>query len=397
MQNSALLPVPATPAWIRQNKSVFLQLLQGWAITRALLVLTAWFSQYFPANSVYQRYIDAGHQFSRFRLLDIWARWDSEWYLSIVKFGYIPGETLGEGYSNLAFFPLYPYLVKLFTFFLPASLRTNALLIAVGLLISNVLFIAALCCLYELGRSFFGESSGLKAVLLTLALPGAYFFSAFYTEALFLFLIVFAFYFAEHDRWAWAAFFAMLASLTRPHGILLTVPLLLFYLRSRNWQLRRIQPNLAWLLLVPLGVLLHFGYLYQLTGDPLAFFKAQSVWGRTVGSIFDAAFFGPLTKVDNQVAWVDFLLILTAIVVSVWLLLHRKHWIYGIYSLLCALILLNSGSFYSMSRYVSVIFPLTLFLSGKIRSNTLFRGLCLFLWTLQVLLYAGWVNYYWIA
>ncbi len=397
MQSSALLSIPGTPAWIRENKAVFLQILRGWAITRALLVLVAWFSQYFPANSVYQRYIDAGHQFTRFRLLDIWARWDSDWYLSIVKFGYIPGETLGEGYSNLAFFPLYPYLIKLFTFFLPSSLRTNALLIAVGLLISNVLFIAALCCLYELGRSCFTDGSGLKAVLMTLALPGAYFFSAFYTESLFLFLIVFAFYFAEHERWAWAGIFAMFASLTRPHGILLAVPLLLFYMRSRNWQLRCIRPNLAWFLLIPLGVLLHFGHLYRITGDPLAFFKAQSVWGRTVGSIFNAAFFEPLTKADNQVAWVDFLLILTAIVLSAVLMLQRKHWIYGIYSLLCAMILLNSGSFYSMSRYVSVIFPLSLFLAEKIRSKALFWGLCLLFWTLQTMLYAGWVNYYWIA
>lgn len=390
-------PVPAAPVWIQQNKSAFLKIIEGWALTRALLVLTAWFTQYFPANQVYQRYIDAGQQFTRFRLLDIWARWDSEWYLSIVKFGYFSGDKLGDGYSNLAFFPLYPFLVKLFTFFLPESLRTNAVLIAVGLVISNLLLIAAMCCLYELCTRYFAMDIGWKAVTLCFCLPGAYFFSAFYTESTFLFLILFAFYASEREQWAWAGFSAMLASLTRPHGVLLALPLLLFYFRSRGWQIRKVRPDLLWLGLIPLGVLFHFGYLYRLTGEPLAFFKAQSVWGRTVGSLFDQDYFKPLTAIDNQVAWVDFLLISAALILSIMMIFNRKYRIYGIYCLACSLALVNSGSFYSMSRYVSVIFPLTIFLSEKIRSRMAFLGVCLLLWTLQVLLYAGWVNYYWIA
>lgn len=50
-------------------------------------------------------------------LPDIWARWDSEWILSVVTGGYhtmpISDGSLQHGLANWGFFPLYPLLVRL--------------------------------------------------------------------------------------------------------------------------------------------------------------------------------------------------------------------------------------------------------------------------------------------
>ena len=70
---------------------------------------------------------------------------------------------------------------------------------------------------------------------------------------------------------------------------------------------------------------------------------------------------------------------------------------YGVYALLTVLVLIRSGMLFSMTRYTAVIFPVVIYISLKIRNRKVLGSLCLFLIILQILLYAGWVNYYWIA
>jgi len=42
-------------------------------------------------------------------LWDIWLRWDSQWYVAIAREGYAPR---ADRMSNVAFFPLFPYLAR---------------------------------------------------------------------------------------------------------------------------------------------------------------------------------------------------------------------------------------------------------------------------------------------
>ncbi|HYN89085.1 MAG TPA: hypothetical protein VER55_11165, partial [Ardenticatenaceae bacterium] len=96
-------------AWIWTN------VVAPFAITRLALLLAGWFSQYFPASLNYppEEVARRGWQFSPHRLLDIWGRWDTAWYLSIVSDGYSIRGDVETTLSNIAFFPFYPYLVKL--------------------------------------------------------------------------------------------------------------------------------------------------------------------------------------------------------------------------------------------------------------------------------------------
>ena len=98
-------------------------LLFPFIFSRVVLLWVAWFEHYFTANPGYATYIKQGYFLSPFFPIDIWSRWDAEWYLSIVKNGYVPSANLSTTFSNMAFFPLYPDLVRLIT--LPFHIKTS--------------------------------------------------------------------------------------------------------------------------------------------------------------------------------------------------------------------------------------------------------------------------------
>jgi hypothetical protein len=123
----------------------------------------------------------------------------------------------------------------------------------------------------------------------------AFFFSALYTESLFLALTIGAVYSARVGKWPAAGMLGALATATRSTGILLLVPLLLLLLygpredhpdrrpsstpgsRRPSYTLGR---EALWLLLVPLGLVAYLGYSAAVTGDPLRPLGAQAEFGR---------------------------------------------------------------------------------------------------------------------
>ena len=116
------------------------------------------------------------------------ARWDSVWYLTIAKSGY------ADNLRRMAFFPVYPGLIHIVGFF------TRSDLVA-GVLISLVAFAVALALLHRLVLLDFGEDVAETTVMLIAFCPVAFFFSAVYTESLFLALSVGAIYAARRERW----------------------------------------------------------------------------------------------------------------------------------------------------------------------------------------------------
>jgi len=108
------------------------------------------------------------------RLISAWANFDGVHYLTIISKGYF-----GTG-SIQAFFPLYPYLVRLIS-----SVGINPLI--VGLVISTVSFWMAIVVLYKLVKLDYKEKVAMRSIVLLLFFPTAFFFTAFYTESWFFF------------------------------------------------------------------------------------------------------------------------------------------------------------------------------------------------------------------
>jgi hypothetical protein len=207
------------------------------------------------------------------------ARWDSVWYLAIAGSGY------GDG-AREAFFPLYPVVARL------VGLPLGSALVG-GVLASTALLGVALVLLHRLVALDHPREVARNAVLVTALLPMSFFFSAVYSESLFLALSVGAVYAARRDRWALAGALGGLGAMTRSAGVLLLVPLVILYvwdtgtLRQRP-RPRALRPDVLWLALVPAGLAAYCAYLGLAGYDALAPFHAQEVWFRS----FAGPFFG---------------------------------------------------------------------------------------------------------
>lgn len=217
------------------------------------------------------------------------ARWDAVWYLDIVHHGY------GALPARTAFFPLYPLLTG------AAGIVVGSDLVA-GILVSLAAFGAALVLLHRLALIEVGAAPARAAVLLLAFSPMAFFFSAVYTESLFLLVSVGAVLAARQGRWAAAGALGGLAAATRSTGVLLLVPIVLLFLYgpradrpaaapARRWRPRHPpDARLGWAALVPLGIGLYVLYLGALGLDPLTPFHVQ-------GETWHRHFTGPLAGV----------------------------------------------------------------------------------------------------
>ena len=151
---------------------------------------------------------------------------------------------MSGAYSNIAFPPLYPFVVRLLSWPIPGSEGI------VAVLVSNVAFLAALALLVRLGTPYLGRRRATIAAGLLVIYPFASVFAMAYSESLFLLLMVAAFLAAERGHRAWAGIFLALTVLCRLQGIALVLPLLILMLRQDGWRPR---PSLGWLLLGPLA------------------------------------------------------------------------------------------------------------------------------------------------
>jgi hypothetical protein len=292
--------------------------------------------------------------------VDQWIRWDSTFFLEIAAQGY--QITLDEP-SNVAFFPLYPILIRTLE-----PVFSSPLLAA--LFVSQSGFLLALLILYSIASSLFDRRTAERAVLYLSIFPTSFYFGAVYTESLFLLLSLTAFACAKSKLWAFASLAVMLAAVTRPTGILLGLPLLLEWLAHKP----RRPLEFAWLLTIPLGLLSFLAFLARAFNDPLAFWNTQSAFGRRN---FDpsqplAAIWRdlePLLRVNLQTGPVAWNVVLDLGVLAGVLILIPSIWRrlgagWALYSLLAMLIPTASGTG-SLARYALVIFPALLVLARK--------------------------------
>jgi Mannosyltransferase (PIG-V) len=235
------------------------------------------------------------------------ARWDSVWYLAIAQGGY------GHQVARTAFFPLYPLMLR------GLGVVIGSDLIA-GVLISLAAFGIALVLLYELVCLELDSERARVTVMLLAFCPMAYFFSAVYSESVYLALSVGCILAARRGRWAWAGLLGGIAATSRNSGIVLIVPVVLLFLygpradrpggdspgrrslRGRlHWLLPRyaLTPQIAWALLIPAGLGAYVGWLALKSGNGLAPFHAQQVWFRHFAGPFGGVWDGAVAAWDG--------------------------------------------------------------------------------------------------
>ena len=375
---------------------VWRSLLFPFICTRLIWLLVGLIAMSFAPNPTYTEFAQRGWFLSPHWLIDIWTRWDSKWYLSIVEQGYSAPLNLSETISNIAFFPLYPYLVKMFTWIIPNAWVSRSLNLFVGLLVSNGAFLAGGWLLYRLTEHLFDERTAHRALQLIFVFPTSFVFSAFYTESLFLFLAVAVFILLERKRWLLAGLGAGLLSLTRPQGVLICLPMLLFYLESIQWKIRAVRFNIVSLLIPVAALAGHLISLLPVTGSLVAPVLAQKAWGKLDSGYLETIWTqigAPMLDVFK----LDFFFLLLFLVSAVWLFFRFPSKAYGLFAFLMVFLPITAGSVISVSRYVLAAFPVFMFWAERLKNENWFNAVRAGLFAFQVIFFLGWANYYWIA
>jgi hypothetical protein len=344
------------------------------------------------------------------------GRWDSVWYMAIASGGY------GDG-AREAFFPLYPLLVKV------AGAPLHSTLVG-GALLSTALLGVALVLLHRLVALDYARAVARNAVLVTALFPMSFFFSAVYSESLFLCVSIGAVYAARRERWAWAGALGALAATTRSAGVLLLVPLAMIYLwdtgRPSLRARRPLRADALWLALVPLGLASYCGFLALGGHDALAPFAAQEVWFRSFAGPFGGAWDGLVAGVQGARQLLSgarepvyytaaggdpFLVARHNIELLVWLalalvavagVLRRLPAAYGAY-LVAALALplsypVGPQPLMSLPRFVAVLFPLAIWLALWMTGRVLRERLVVAAFAAGLAVYTGvFATWHWVA
>jgi hypothetical protein len=302
---------------------------------------------------------------------DIWARWDSDFFLRIAQNGYDD--------ASAAFHPLYPALIAV----LGRAFFGHYIL--AGLVVSLLCCLGSFVLLHRLAKQRLDAEGARRSVLYLAVFPMALFLQAVYSESLFLLLVLAAFALAERNHFAGAGLVAGLAILTRAAGLALLPALVLLAWRHRD----RLRALARVALAVPVAAIYPL-VLWQQVGDPWAFTDAQDRWHRHLshagpfGGIWDGLVAGwrgleqfvvghgthvpaanPMHAAAENVQALVFLAVFLALTVVAW---RRFGAPYGLFAALSLAIPLSYPSsrwpLLSLPRFGLVIFPLFLALAA---------------------------------
>ncbi len=285
----------------------------------------------------------------------VWARWDSEEYLGIADLGYLHPR-------SVAFFPLFPLLIRVL------ALGSPPLMAWSGVSITHLAFVLAGLLLWQQVKLDFNESIAWGTVVAVSLFPTSFYFSAIYTESLFLLFSVLVYVLSSRKQYLLAGLAISLATLTRSNGILLlAIPLADIWLSrpSRPWL--RI---LGTALISGIGGSIYAGYLWLTQGSPWVAAAIQRrafdmsvdwpwrvLWNASVGAIF------ALRNGRGYTLSFDLLTVLLFVVLAILGLFYLKKSL-AVYLAVCVLAFLPLHAHYprisgyaSMSRFVLYFFP----------------------------------------
>lgn len=198
------------------------------------------------------------------------STWDGGWYLAVVSDGYpspIPEIAGRATESTIGFFPLYPLLVRAFTWLLPFSA------VVVAIFLSTACGAAVVLLFHRLAQMFTDRATAERAAILFAFFPGSFVLSMPYTEGLMLLLAAMCFLGLLQRRWWLAGITAGLATACRPTGLALAAACAwqaAVAIRQRGEWRSLVAPLLA-----PAGILAFFVYLQVHTGEFTAWFRVE--------------------------------------------------------------------------------------------------------------------------
>lgn len=280
----------------------------GWVMAIKILLFSFGAKSY---SVLWDRYITSPHQW-----FEIWDQWDFGYYQKIAEFGYSGTD------GSAAFYPLFPWLVRLVAYFSKSSL-------AAGLIVSGIASIVAAILLRRLVRLDYPASVAMRSVWFFLIFPTAYFLHVGYSEGLFLALALACILAARVERWWLAGVLGAFCWMTRAPGAVL-VPALAVEATQQYWVRRNscshgaVSPcesdqagkasaqragysktgrsswnwRWLWIAIVPAGFGVYLLINWCVNGDPFAFLRTRKI-------SFEQSFALPLAGI-RQAIWAHY-------------------------------------------------------------------------------------------
>lgn len=358
----------------------------------------------FLANLTFEPAIPRGFPmpFSNAKFVEIFAAWDSGWYWDIAMRGYY---FRADGQSSIAFFPLYPMLMRLAA--APFGGSPSATWVA-GIGVAVAANLLALIQIHRFAERVFGSREiARRTVLYITVFPWSLFLGRVYSESVFLLMSVLALRRAYDGRWAQAGVWGALATLTRPNGILIVVPLAIQACCDKP-SIRQLVSRGVAFAPIPLAFAGFCAYAFVLTGDSFGWMTAQSHWGYSLGhppwlqlQRVTATFIenGPYGYFfTSDIASIEVLQAATAVAFLALtpLIFRRLGPAMGAYVLVSLLVPLSSNTLEGLGRYASVLFPAFFVIAAMAtpRMHEVIVTVSLVLRTLLVCLFVTWQPIY---
>lgn len=317
-------------------------------------------------------YIFKDQQFSWKDLLNTYLQWDANNYQRIAIGGYTYHTENGD-FTTLAFFPLYPWMIRILTLIFRNEIVS-------GIVLSSVLYAGSCCYLYKLMALDYNRSTAIRAIIYMSVFPHALFFGVMMNESTLLFMSMATFYYIRKHDWMKVGIFGALAALSRMAGILLAVPAAVEWLEhyeilgkirsgkiKEAWKL--FYSKGLWIFLMLAGIGIYLFCNYKVTGDWFKFLEYQDKYwsndvdyfGNGIGLIFDNAL--NETKFTRFAIWIpeacSVILAIAALVYGI----RRSKSMYTSFLIVYIIVNTSMGWPISVARYMTCAIPIFIAMS----------------------------------
>lgn len=300
----------------------------------------------------------------------IWNKWDAPHYLDIAKNWY---QNDGDERFFIVFYPLYPLLIKLLHLVIGDYF-------VCGIIISNVFLILSCIYLYKIVILDFDEKIALNSIKYLLIFPYSFFLGIAYPESLFICLSIVTFYQMRKNKWFSACLFAFFATLSRPFGILLLIPLgieLLLLIKRERIKLREFFAKITFLLLIPLAQFIYLFINKLITGSYFTYLKyleehwhcKLGFWADVLKVVFNYSVSAKPT--DRICLWLPQLFFIFVAIVLIFYSFKKLRIPYTSYMFAYLLLLTSHTWLLSAPRYIMGIFPIYVLLAIMSKNSKL--------------------------
>lgn len=322
--------------------------------------------------SVFAIFIVKDSEFSLSEFLNSYLQWDANNYYRIAKGGY-SYHTENGMFTTLAFFPLYPWLVRV------VGILTGNLVVS-GVLTSCLLYSGACAYMYKLLSYDYEKQTAIRAIVYISVFPHSLFFGTMMNESMLFFTMAATLYYIRRHDWVRTGIFGALAALSRMVGILLAVPAAVEWLehyriieKLKNKSYKEICSLFfkkgIWIFLMLLGTGIYLFCNYKTTGEWFKFLEYQKeIWHN--GAVYFGKGISLIT--DNAIAnneftkfalWLPELISVVFVIVMLIYGLRSTQSMYTVF--LLVYIIINTGFEWpiSIARYMCCALPAFVILS----------------------------------